>query len=88
MAFEDFFHRDLADARLHVQRRHRLAHVQGALGFKVAVVQVAAQVLQRQQAAHAVGLEYSVVDRQFVEGQLAEGQVGVHIEFAQAFHRQ
>ncbi|MNI32641.1 hypothetical protein D3C73_865620 [compost metagenome] len=88
LAFEDFFRRYAADLRLHVQHWRLLAHIEGALGFEVTFVEIAAQARQRQQSALAIGLEYRVMDRQFFQGQLAEGQVSVHIQLAQAFHRQ
>ena len=36
----------------------------------------------------AGGLECGILDRQLVQGQLAEVQVGIDVEFAQALHRQ
>ncbi len=44
--------------------------------------------MQGQQAALAGGLELGLFDRQFVQGQRAEGQVGLQVQGAQAVDRQ
>ena len=75
--------------RLHVQRAALSGRTSRVpLASKLPSYRSPRRLLERQQAFLAGGLERGILDRQLVEGQLAKRQVGVHIELAQALHRQ
>ncbi|MNO69372.1 hypothetical protein D3C76_602250 [compost metagenome] len=80
--FDDAFRRHVGYVFLRAEQGHILAHVEIGLGVEAAVVQLAAHVFQVDHAVLAAQLEVGVLDRQLVQGQLAELQGDIQVQRA------
>ena len=85
---EQLLQRDALDLLAGGQQRDGWAGVELRAHGELAAVQVAAQFLEVDQAALGGQGKARILDRQLAEGQLAEADGGLDVEFAQGFQRQ
>jgi len=88
LGLQDAFDRHLLDPALQCQHWNILAHIECAVGLEAAVVEAATQGVELELAVDAGRFEHGILDRQFAQGQLAEGEISIDIQFAQVRQRQ